>query len=65
MGSMKQNMAADDEDEESEQEESPIPFEVRTDHDVTDKPEPSPASLYRYATKGCILQGVESKHMSK
>ncbi len=49
MTSLKEEAEADEDEEESEKEESPVAsvFEVRTDSNVTEKPEPSPASIYR------------------
>eukprot|EP00794_Sanderia_malayensis_P007422 gene7422-8242_t len=54
MTSMKEEEAeaVDDDEEESEKEESPSAsiFEVRTDTNITEKPEPSPASCYSGST---------------
>ena len=49
LASLKESMV-DDDDEESDHDDTrtPIAIDVRADHIVHEKPEPSPASLYRY-----------------
>ncbi len=51
MTSLKEEAEVDEDEEESERDESPVAsvFEVRTNNLVTEKPEPSPASLCRYS----------------